>query len=363
MDNTITIDRRVTDTPLDIGRKKEISYTGCREADLFIEEATWVRGEVFFLLRESSNHAASHLAVNDSPGVICHQKINNVRYLNKFFETVNESLNIGDKFIGCVETNHQFRSRIKKNYPFFIVQPYLFLHFLVKRVLPKWSVSKRLYFFITRGRGRMLSLTEVLGRLVSCGFVIDSYRHINGLTWFSVTKKSTPLYDMDPTYGPLVRLKRTGRNGKIIKMYKFRTMHPYAEYLQEYIVNKNGLDKGDKIRDDYRVTSWGKIMRKFWIDELPMFLNFFKGDLKLFGVRPLSSHKLSLYSPDFQKMRNRHKPGLIPPFYVDLPDSFEGLEESEHRYLVQYEQSPWKTDFVYFWKALYNIFIKRARSA
>ena len=40
---------------------------------------------------------------------------------------------------------------------------------------------------------------------------------------------------MNPTYGPFVKLKRVGREGQLIKVYKLRTMHPYAEYLQEYV--------------------------------------------------------------------------------------------------------------------------------
>ena len=46
---------------------------------------------------------------------------------------------------------------------------------------------------------------------------------------------------------------------------------------------------------------WAKLFRKYWVDELPMILNLLKGDLKIVGVRPLSSHYLSLYSEELRK--------------------------------------------------------------
>jgi lipopolysaccharide/colanic/teichoic acid biosynthesis glycosyltransferase len=80
----------------------------------------------------------------------------------------------------------------------------------------------------------------------------------------------------------------------VIYVKKFRTMHPYSEYLQEYVYHTNDLQEGGKFKDDFRVTSWGKVMRAMWIDELPQFSNFFKGELALVGVRALSEHYYSL---------------------------------------------------------------------
>lgn len=84
-------------------------------------------------------------------------------------------------------------------------------------------------------------------------------------------------------------------------MFISTTMHPYSEYLQRYVFEKNSLQEGGKIKDDFRVTYWGRIMRKLWIDELPMFINFFKGDLKLVGVRPLSTHYLTFMMKNLGK--------------------------------------------------------------
>ncbi len=140
-------------------------------------------------------------------------------------------------------------------------------------------------------------------------------------------------------------------------------MHPYSEFIQEMLYSVNSLQEGGKFKDDFRVTSWGRIMRKLWLDEWPMLINLVKGDLKLVGVRPISNQYASLYSPEHQHRRLKFKPGLVPPFYADLPKTIHEIEESERRYLEAYEKNPIKTDIKYFFKIANNIFIKRKRSA
>jgi hypothetical protein len=56
------------------------------------------------------------------------------------------------------------------------------------------------------------------------------------------------------------------------------------------------------------------------------------------------------------------KPGLIPPFYVDLPKTLEEIMASEMKYLRAYEKNPLRTDVKYFFLSLRNIFFRRARS-
>ena len=159
-----------------------------------------------------------------------------------------------------------------------------------------------------------------------------------------------------------MKLKRTGLNGRMIVVYKFRTMHPYAEYLQDHIFKDNDLKEGGKIDDDYRLAGWGRFMRRLWLDELPMVYNWLRGEVKLFGVRPLSMQYLSLYTDELKEMRNRIKPGLIPPFYADLPGTFAEICDSEKRYIEAYLEKPIRTQWVYLWKAFSNIVIKGARS-
>lgn len=288
--------------------------------------------------------------------------INNVGFINKFFEAVNDRLAQHGMFVGCVETKDQRRQRIHDKLPRLIFYPYYFLDFVVKRVLPKWKPTMRLYFLLTRGQNRVLSLAETLGRLVSCGFKILDHEDIDNLTYFVAQKTGTPSFDMEPTYGPLCRLTRVGQHGKAIKVYKLRTMHPYAEYLQDYIFKHHRLKAGGKFNEDFRITAWGKVCRKWWIDELPMLINWLRADVKLVGVRPLSRQYLSLYPEDVRKLRLRNKPGLVPPFYADLPSTFDEIIESERHYLLAYQRHPIRTDFRYFARAAWNILFKNARS-
>jgi lipopolysaccharide/colanic/teichoic acid biosynthesis glycosyltransferase len=159
-----------------------------------------------------------------------------------------------------------------------------------------------------------------------------------------------------------IRLNRIGKHGKMIKVLKMRTMHPYSEYLQDYVFDKNKLEEGGKFANDFRVTTLGRFMRRFWLDEFPMFYNLLKGDIKLVGVRPLSPQYFSLYTRELQQHRIRFKPGMIPPYYADLPKTFEEIMESEKKYLDAYERRPIRTDIRYFFKATYNILFKKVRS-
>jgi lipopolysaccharide/colanic/teichoic acid biosynthesis glycosyltransferase len=290
------------------------------------------------------------------------KRINDIRFVNKFQEAVNEKLPIGGIYIGLVETMEQRTDRLMNKYLPGISHVYTFLDFQFKRVLPKIPFFKKLYFFVTNGRNRVISKAESLGRLVCCGFKIIEIRNIGNQMYFVGKKVQEPHYDLNPSYGPLFAMNRVGKDGKIFKVYKFRTMYPYAEYLQEYIYEQNKLDQGGKFANDFRVTKWGAFMRKCWIDELPMLINLFRGELKLVGVRPISRHYFSLYTKELQEKRINAKPGLLPPFYSDMPKTLEEIVDSELKYLHSYKKNPFSTDFRYFVSILNNIVFRKSRS-
>lgn len=90
---------------------------------------------------------------------------------------------------------------------------------------------------------------------------------------------------------------RIGKDNKIFKMMKFRTM-------------KDGVDKnGNLLPDSQRLTSFGKMLRSTSLDELPELINILKGDMSLIGPRPLLVEYLPLYSEE-QKRRHNVLPGL-----------------------------------------------------
>jgi len=287
------------------------------------------------------------------------RKINDIARINKFFELVNVKLPSDGIFIGFAETIEGRNAVLLKRYIFPINYIALFFDFVVNRMFPKIQLTQDLYFSYTKGRNRALSKAEVLGRMYSCGFELVNSTFINNRFVFCIRKIKTPLYDNNPTYGPFVALCRVGKDGKIVGIYKLRTMYPYSEYIQKYVYDLQGTIDGDKAENDFRITNWGRFFRKFWLDELPMFINLIKGDVKIVGVRPLSGTKFETYPVALQEKRTKTKPGLIPPFYADMPQTQQELFDSEDSYLEAYFKSPFITDIRYFFKASYNIVIKK----
>lgn len=92
--------------------------------------------------------------------------------------------------------------------------------------------------------------------------------------------------------------KRLGKNGKIFKMYKFRTMKVNAEDIRN---NDGSTFNGE---DDPRLTKIGKIIRKASLDELPQIFNVIKGDMSLIGPRPDLPEHIKLYTKKEKKKLN-----------------------------------------------------------
>ena len=290
------------------------------------------------------------------------QRLNDIRYINKFLESVNAQLTQGGYFVGCVEVSHRRKARFLAKYPKPINKLFYAFDFLHKRLWPKLPYFKRAYFALKQGKNRVVSEMETYGRLYSCGFRLLDTVEVEDKMYFAVEKTGEPEFNTEATYGPFIKLRRVGKQGKIMKVYKLRTMSPYSEYVQQLIYEWNGLGTGAKFKDDPRITTLGYFFRKYWLDELPMLFNFIRGDVKLFGVRPISKHYFSLYPEEFQEFRKKFKPGLIPPVYVEIPKCLEDTIDVERRYLQAYERQPFLTDLRYTSKAFYNIFIKMVRS-
>jgi lipopolysaccharide/colanic/teichoic acid biosynthesis glycosyltransferase len=288
--------------------------------------------------------------------------LNDTRYINKLFFSFNERLKNEGIFVGCVETYKLRKMRILNKYPAGLNYAYYFFDYVFKRVFPKVKFLNNIYFFITAGRNRAISKTEGLGRLSYCGFEILDTIVERGLMYFVAKKIKTTTYTKEKNYGILLKLPRQGKNGKIIQVYKLRTMFPYAEYIQAYVYQQNQLQSGGKFQNDFRISLLGRKFRKYFLDELPMFFNLLKGELKLVGVRPLSGQYFNLYNQELQAQRLKHKPGLIPPYYADLPTTLDEIQASEKKYLDSHEKAPFKTDIRYLFMALNNIFFKNARS-
>lgn len=360
--STEKIPESVVTYPQELSVKNAIIQELGESAYCFFEKFVNISAESTLIVSTTTRFNIMSIHGNLYKAIINIKRVNDIQWINKFFEAVNEKLPKNGIFICTAETKDLRKKRILAKFPPVLNYFYYSVDFLIKRVFPKFPITKKIYFLLTRGENRVLSRAELLGRLYSCGFEIVDEEYIDKRYFVVARKVKTPAFDLEPSYGPIIKLKRVGRGGKLIKVYKMRTMHPYAEYLQGYVYEKNDLQAGGKFNNDFRVSTLGRFMRKFWIDELPMFVNFFRGDMKLFGVRPLSQHYFNLYSQELQEKRVKFKPGLIPPFYVDNPKTLEEIMASEMKYLEAYEKSPFWTDFKYFFRAFYNIVFKRYRS-
>ena len=287
-----------------------------------------------------------------------------VRHLNTLLNTANEVLAEGG-YLWC----HSRTSGLKKKL-FTEAHPggwgrFLYsLHFLWHRVFARLKLTRWFYMWVTDGKNRSYTRVELLGRMYRAGFEVIDERFHQGEYFILGRKVKDPVWDDDPSNGIIIKLSRVGYRGKPIGVYKFRTMYPYSEYLQPYLYENEGLALGGKFAHDYRVNWLGRRIRGTWLDEFPMVLNFIIGQLKLVGVRPLSRHYLSLYTPEMQEMHVSVKPGLMPPFYYEeqTPQTIEEVEDSERRYIEAYRKHPFRTDWRYFWGILGNILFKHKRS-
>jgi lipopolysaccharide/colanic/teichoic acid biosynthesis glycosyltransferase len=289
-------------------------------------------------------------------------RVNDFRRINRYFLEVHKKFFNGGYIVGRIDTLKSYREAMYAKYPHYIAVILYVFTFIFLRIFPKIPVTQGLYFAVTKGKNQHISKGELMGRLSFCGFKVVDSELIDDHLYFIAQKTKTPSADRNPSLGPLINLKRVGYLGETIYIKKLRTMHPYAEYLQDYVFEQNKLAANGKFKDDFRVTQWGRVFRKLWIDELPQFYNYLRGDLSLIGVRPLSMQYYSLYPDDLKELRTQFKPGLIPPYYADLPGSFEEILDSERHYLQNKREHPFFTDLLYLGKALFNIVLKKARS-
>ena len=265
---------------------------------------------------------------------------------------------------------HSMTAKLKrkltmKSYPWGINYLMVAGDYLWHRVCPKLKITRRLYFALTGGKSRTMSRVEIIGRFYRAGFEVVDERFREGEFFITGRKVAEPIDDKAPTGSPIIHLRRVGVGGKEIVVHKFRTMYVYSEYVQPYIYHYQSLERGGKFKEDYRVNFWGRLLRRIWLDELPMIWNLLRGDLKLVGVRPLSHQYFSLYRPDLQELRIRSKPGLLPPFYYEAhtPETLDEVQASEQRYLEAYLKKPFATDWRYFWGIVANILFHKKHSA
>jgi exopolysaccharide biosynthesis polyprenyl glycosylphosphotransferase len=112
--------------------------------------------------------------------------------------------------------------------------------------------------------------------------------------------------------GPIFfRQQRSGLNGRPFTLYKFRTMVTNAEQLKHELAAMNEMSGPVfKLVNDPRVTRFGRLLRKFSVDELPQLLNVVRGEMSLVGPRPLPVDEVKRFHDPAHRRRLSVKPGL-----------------------------------------------------
>jgi lipopolysaccharide/colanic/teichoic acid biosynthesis glycosyltransferase len=340
-------------------QKKELS----KNLPSFVFQRCDVEAADVAIIETSSLIALEFMKGNPSC-IVNLQPFNKHRYINQALHVINDKLEVGGRLICCVETLGTRNLRLKDKYNWLFFSAIFIFEFFFHRVLSKLWGTKKLYFYLTKGQSRIVSKAEAMGRLVSSGFDIVSSDRFGRYLYIEAVKVGEPNVDVKASYGPIYKMPRLGQHGKTIGVYKFRTMYPYSEFLHDYILKMNGYAESGKPKEDFRLTPWGKWMRKYWVDELPQLINVLKGEMRILGVRPVSARYNQDIPEELRQLRFKHKPGCIPPYVaLNRKGSKDDVIAAEMEYLKMKEEHPYWTDVKLFFQAIFNIVIRRKRSA
>ena len=156
-------------------------------------------------------------------------------------------------------------------------------------------VKKTMYLFVKRFFDIIFSLVGCIC-LIPVIVIVKIVNMVNG--------------DFGPVFYTHLRV---GKNGKIFKFYKFRTMVMNSQEILEKLLKQKKYreewKKYQKLSNDPRITKVGKFLRKSSLDELPQFINILKGDMSLIGPRPLIPGELESHGGN-PSIYQSVKPGL-----------------------------------------------------
>ena len=148
---------------------------------------------------------------------------------------------------------------------------------------------------------------------------------------------------------------RIGKNGKIIKLYKFRSMVINAEELIKSFTPEQMKEYKEnyKLTNDPRITKVGNFLRKTSLDELPQLINIIKGDLSIIGPRPVVAEELKKYTYNIDKFLSV-TPGLTG-YWAANGRSNTTYEERMEMELYYIDNLSFKMDLKVFFKTILSV--------
>ena len=154
---------------------------------------------------------------------------------------------------------------------------------------------------------------------------------------------------------------RYGKNGKVFRLYKFRSMCIGADKkLKEYLENneeaRKEFEKTHKLQNDPRITKIGNFLRKTSLDELPQMINILKGDMSFVGPRPVVEKEVEDYGKNKEKFLSV-KPGLTGYWQVNGRSNTTYEERMEMELYYVDNCSLW-LDIKIFFKTFITVFKK-----
>ena len=198
--------------------------------------------------------------------------------------------------------------------------------------------TKRLYWMGRRAQDVFFSLLALIVLAVPMAIV--------ALVIWADSPGASPIFSQD----------RVGRDGKIFKFYKFRSMIPNAEARLKDVLAQNEMDGPVfKMKNDPRITRVGRFIRRTSIDELPQLINILKGDMSIVGPRPALPREVAQYT-DYERQRLYVTPGLtcywqIQPNRNEL--TFDQWMELDLKYIQDRNfWLDWKLIFQTIWAVL-----------
>lgn len=152
--------------------------------------------------------------------------------------------------------------------------------------------------------------------------------------------------------------KRIGKNGKIIKLYKFRSMVINAEELIKSFTPEQMREYKEnyKLTNDPRITKVGKFLRKTSLDELPQLINIINGDLSIIGPRPVVADELEKYGVNKDKFLSV-TPGLTG-YWAANGRSNTTYEQRMEMELYYIDNLSLKMDIKVFFKTILSVLKK-----